>query len=65
MECRSCARELDHCHGTLVVHENGEVGCTGECANLDAARHALSITCADIDGGCACTPVVHELAYAS
>jgi len=65
MECRSCVDGFDHCHGTLVSHENGEVECTEPCADFDDARHGLSITCAEIDGGCACLVVVEEFARAS
>ncbi|HET6500968.1 MAG TPA: hypothetical protein VFG87_09430 [Amycolatopsis sp.] len=54
MDCRSCLSGLDHCHGTLVVHENGDPECTAPCADIDEARHRLLVTCAELDGGCRC-----------
>lgn len=65
MECRSCLSGVDHCHGTLVLHENGDVDCTEVCYDLGAVRHRLSISCAEIDGGCACVVVAGEYARAS
>lgn len=64
MECGNCLSGLDHCHGTLVVHETGDVECTEVCAGVDEARHRLSVTCADLHGGCSCLVVVEELARA-
>ncbi|WP_236788925.1 hypothetical protein [Amycolatopsis sp. GM8] len=67
MECLSCVSELDHCHGTLVSHEDDFVECTDSgCRDLDLARHVFTATCADVDGGCHCTAVfVEEFAKAS
>ncbi|MEV6431036.1 hypothetical protein [Nocardia sp. NPDC051463] len=54
--CRSCESAVDHCHGTLVVHLARIAECTDEdCFDLDHARHAFVVDCADIAGGCACT----------
>lgn len=53
MDCRSCLSGLDHCHGTLVTHENGDVDCTEACTDLDPARHRLHLGCAELDG-CPC-----------
>jgi hypothetical protein len=55
MECRSCENDLDHCHGTLIAHEDGTTECTGACADGDPARHRLRLTCDGVDGGCGCT----------
>lgn len=66
-ECRWCAAELDHCHGTLVVHENGLAECelTG-CTALDPARHVVVLDCVEVDGTCICGAFLdHELALAS
>jgi hypothetical protein len=66
MECRSCVADLDHCHGTLIMHVDGTADCTDfDCRDTDAVRHALRITCVEIDGGCACVVVAEELAQAS
>jgi hypothetical protein len=67
MECVSCLAELDHCHGTLILHENGAVDCIEPgCPDLDEARHVLRISCVEVDGGCVCTATfVEEFARAS
>ncbi|TNC22398.1 hypothetical protein [Amycolatopsis alkalitolerans] len=67
MECPSCVSELDHCHGTLVRHEDELVECTEPgCRDLDLVRHTLSVSCAEIDGGCHCTVTfVEQYAQAS
>lgn len=65
MDCRTCLSGLDHCHGTLVLHESGDVDCTETCPDPDPARHRLSLDCADLDGGCDCTvDLAPELARA-
>jgi len=63
MECAFCAGELDHCHGTLVVHlDGGFTECSEDgCVDLDFARHTLTIECFDVDGGCTCTEVEARL----
>jgi hypothetical protein len=68
MECLSCIADLDHCHGTLVLHEDEFTECTDpDCHDVDVIRHALVVSCAEIDGGCHCTAtlVVEEFAQAS
>lgn len=68
MECPSCVAELDHCHGTLVLHEDDFVECTEPgCRDFDRIRHTLTVSCAEVDGGCECTAslVVEEYAQAS
>lgn len=58
MACAACSNELDHCHGTLIVHATTEVECTDEtCVELDAVRHALVVDCESLTGGCGCTPL--------
>jgi hypothetical protein len=55
-DCLGCALNLDHCHGTLVVHADGAVDCTEpDCDDVDKARHTLVIDCDDtmVDCGCA------------
>lgn len=53
-DCTKCVGELDHCHGTLVVHLDGLVDCTDAgCADVDQLRHALVIDC-DAVIGCPC-----------
>jgi len=46
-ECVDCAAALEHCHGTVVLHEDGGTAeCTEPgCRDVDPARHALVICC--------------------
>ncbi|WP_410659143.1 hypothetical protein [Amycolatopsis sp. lyj-112] len=62
-ECAFCARELDHCHGILVMHLEGGFTECGEdgCTDLDFVRHALTIDCLEVDGGCTCAEAPAEL----
>jgi hypothetical protein len=65
MECLSCRTELDHCHGTLVLHEDDFVECTeAGCRDFDRVRHTLTVACAEIDGECHCTVTVVVAEYA-
>jgi hypothetical protein len=54
--CAQCARDLDHCHGTLVVHIDGDVECTEPgCFDVDRVRHAFAVDCAGtLVDGCTC-----------
>jgi hypothetical protein len=55
MECARCVSDIDHCHGTVILHPQGVVECTEpECHDLDQVRHALSVDCDLIQGGCDC-----------
>jgi hypothetical protein len=59
MDCASCIADLDHCHGTLVIHPDGAVECTEiRCFDLETERHPLTIDCELVDGGCECTVTV-------
>ncbi|HEX3788474.1 MAG TPA: hypothetical protein VHW44_11480 [Pseudonocardiaceae bacterium] len=59
MSCPECVRELDHCHGTLLIHLDDQVECTdGDCTDLDQVRHVLVVSCDLVVGGCACQPEV-------
>lgn len=53
--CADCAAEVDHCHGTLIVHPGGSADCTTPgCSDLEDVRHHLRIDCRSIAGGCRC-----------
>ncbi|MPY82781.1 MAG: hypothetical protein GEV00_05540 [Actinophytocola sp.] len=55
MACTGCVDELDHCHGVLVEHHDGEIECTDSgCAAFDPARHAFAQGCDDVLSGCDC-----------
>ena len=49
----ACACDLDHCHGTLVVHVDAGVECTDPwCEDNDQARHGLVVDCVSTVFGC-------------
>lgn len=52
--CPSCVRNLNHCHGTLIVHPDGGTECTEPaCVEAHASTHYLVLECAEL-GDCAC-----------
>jgi hypothetical protein len=63
MECAFCTSNIDHCHGTLVVHpEPGFAECTDpSCADADRVRHGLIVDCHALDADCACAPAAQPL----
>ncbi|ONM47460.1 hypothetical protein B0T44_22530 [Nocardia donostiensis] len=53
--CRSCVSEIDHCHGTLMLHAGRIAECTDSgCVDADFARHTFTVECTDVAGGCRC-----------
>lgn len=61
MECATCAENLDHCHGTLVLHVDGFEECTEPgCTDLIELRHTLVIDCHEVHGRCECVVGVEE-----
>jgi hypothetical protein len=55
-ECAACVCGLDHCHGSLVAHVDGDVECTEpDCPDTDDIRHDMVIDCAGTLPGC-CAP---------
>jgi hypothetical protein len=51
--CSDCGLEVDHCHGTLVVHDDRTVDCTEAACDLpDLLRHAFIVDCVAVVGGC-------------
>jgi hypothetical protein len=64
--CQDCGLEIDHCHGTLVVHSDRTAECTdAACELLDLLRHPLIIDCVAVLGGCCAGEVDADLALAS
>ena len=52
--CRSCIAELEHCHGTLVLHRDGSVECTDpECRHADDGHDSV-VPCDEIAPPCSC-----------
>jgi hypothetical protein len=48
-----CGGDLDHCHGTLVLHADGTVECEEHATcDADEARHELWVTCDELRCGC-------------
>jgi hypothetical protein len=51
--CPDCGLEVDHCHGTLVVHSDRSMDCTDPgCLLPELLRHDLIIDCMAVIGGC-------------
>jgi hypothetical protein len=64
--CSDCGLEVDHCHGTLVVHEDSTVDCTDVMCELpDLLRHAFIVDCVAVLGGCCVTEEAVDFAVAS
>ena len=58
--------EVDHCHGTLVVHEDLTVDCSDPtCDFADLLRHAFIVDCIVVRGGCCATEELVDWAEAS
>lgn len=57
--CPDCATGDDHCHGTLVVHRDGDRECvaTASCNPVEE-RHHLVLDCRELDPPCGCTTQV-------
>lgn len=54
-ECQDCRAGLDHCHGTLIVHQASILECTDQhCSGLDMVRHEWVVDCRLVDGDCDC-----------
>jgi hypothetical protein len=64
--CSDCGLEVDHCHGTLVTHEDLTVDCTDPtCDFPDLLRHAFIVDCIVVRGGCCATEELVDWAEAS
>jgi hypothetical protein len=52
--CHRCADDLRHCHGTLVLHDDGAAECTEPGCPGDPVMHDVVLTCgSDLCGCCA------------
>ena len=52
--CAECAQDLEHCHGTAIVHLDGAADCSDEPdCRLTAGLHVFVLSCAEMDGCCA------------
>jgi hypothetical protein len=64
--CQDCSLDVDHCHGTLVVHSDRALECTDAACELpDLLRHSFVVDCVAVLGGCCVAEEPGELAAAS
>ena len=64
--CSDCGLDVDHCHGTLVVHDDLTVDCTDPACDLsDLLRHAFIVDCVVVRGGCCAAEELVDWAEAS
>jgi hypothetical protein len=64
--CSDCRLEVDHCHGTLVVHDDRTVDCTDAACDLpDLLRHTFIVDCIAVLGGCCLVEEPADFAVAS
>jgi hypothetical protein len=48
-----CGNDLEHCHGTLVLHADRTVECEHEAVcGADEAQHELWVSCDELRCGC-------------
>ena len=52
--CADCQDAVDHCHGTLILHVDGEAECTEDGCQVDFAAHSWMGSCWDVLAGCGC-----------
>ena len=51
--CAECQQDLEHCHGTAIVHLDGAADCSDDLdCRLAAELHGFVISCAEADGCC-------------
>ena len=54
-ECPDCREDLEHCHGTAIVHVDGLADCSDDPGcRLPAPLHLFVISCAEV--ACDCLP---------
>lgn len=64
--CPDCGLDLDHCHGTLVIHLDRTRECTDPACELpDLLMHSFVIDCRAVSGGCCTAEEPMEIALAS
>lgn len=54
--CLACGRNWKHCHGTVILHADGELECTTDDSRCVAAVevHDLVVPCDQLMSGCGC-----------
>ena len=53
--CRECREDLEHCHGTVILHSLSAAECTEDCGTPETV-HAHRIDCDAV--GCVCTATI-------
>jgi hypothetical protein len=52
--CVECAQDLEHCHGTAILHFDESADCAEDPGcRLAADQHLFMISCDEVECGCA------------
>ncbi len=52
-QCRYCRDGWEHCHGTVIIHEQRRAECTeDDCDGPELIAHVLRVDCDAV--GCTC-----------
>jgi|HubBroStandDraft_4_1064222.scaffolds.fasta_scaffold832347_1 hypothetical protein len=63
--CAECQQDLEHCHGTAILHVDGAADCSDDPdCRLTAELHWFVISCAELDRCCDAAGAAPELAAA-
>ena len=51
--CAECQQDLEHCHGTAILHIDGAADCADDPdCRLTAELHLFVVSCAELDRCC-------------
>jgi hypothetical protein len=51
--CIECEQDLEHCHGTAIVHFDGSADCAEDTGcHLIVEQHLFAISCTEVDCDC-------------
>jgi hypothetical protein len=51
--CAGCEQDLEHCHGTAILHPDGLADCSDDPdCRLTAELHLFVLACHEADCGC-------------
>lgn len=60
--CPECEQDLEHCHGTAIVHWDGSGDCTDDPGcRLAVEQHVFVISCGEVE--CPCGSPLAEAAH--
>jgi hypothetical protein len=61
--CAGCQEDLEHCHGTAILHLDGAADCSDDPdCRLTAELHLFVIACAEVECFCDDSGDARELA---